>query len=134
MAGCAPHFTSLESPTLLCPKLCPSHSVPEQAQSGTRPDCPELCPEALSIINCVRSGTVRDSPPRVPECRFSPGTVWDTHRVSQTMPKHGLGQGIRVSQTMLSPQARFGTRAECPRPCPGMVWDKAMACPELCST
>ncbi|KAI8482820.1 hypothetical protein Bbelb_394820 [Branchiostoma belcheri] len=61
-------------------------------------------------------------------------TVWDTRRVSQTMPKHGLGQGIRVSQTMLSPQARFGTRAECLRPCPSMVWDKAMACPELCST
>ncbi|KAI8487312.1 hypothetical protein Bbelb_351100 [Branchiostoma belcheri] len=47
------------------------------------------------------------------------------------MPKHGLGQGIRVSQTVLSPQARFGTRAECPRPCPNMVWDKAIACPEL---
>ncbi|KAI8494487.1 hypothetical protein Bbelb_277130 [Branchiostoma belcheri] len=55
------------------------------------------------------------------------GTVWDTRRVSQTMPKHGLGQGIRVSQAMPSPQAQFGTRAECPRPCPGMVWDKAMA-------
>ncbi|KAI8506833.1 hypothetical protein Bbelb_152720 [Branchiostoma belcheri] len=47
------------------------------------------------------------------------------------MPKHGLGQGIRVSQTVLSPQARFGTRIQCPRPCPGMVWDKAIACPEL---
>ncbi|KAI8488918.1 hypothetical protein Bbelb_334360 [Branchiostoma belcheri] len=42
-----------------------------------------------------------------------------------------LGQGIRVSRTVLSPQARSGTHAECPRPCPGMVSDKAIACPEL---
>ncbi|KAI8485036.1 hypothetical protein Bbelb_372820 [Branchiostoma belcheri] len=94
------------------------------AQNGTRPDCPEPYPEALSIIKCVRSGTVLDSPPRVSECRFSPRTVWDTRRVSQTVLGHGLGQGTRVSQTVLSPQARLGTRAECPRPCPSMVWDK----------
>ncbi|KAI8516318.1 hypothetical protein Bbelb_048990 [Branchiostoma belcheri] len=95
----------------MCPKLCPSHSVPERSQNGTQPDCPEPCRKCC---------TVMDSPPRVPECRFSPGTVWDTRRVSQTMRKHILGQGIRVSRTVLSPQAQFGTRAECHRPCPGM--------------
>ncbi|KAI8500660.1 hypothetical protein Bbelb_214780 [Branchiostoma belcheri] len=98
---------------LLCPKPCLSQTVPERAQNGTQPDCPEPCPEVLSIIvigdNQARFGT---RPSRVPNCAQSPGTVWDTHRVSQTMPRHGLGQGTvwdthRVSQTM---QARFGTK------------------------
>ncbi|KAI8498259.1 hypothetical protein Bbelb_242030 [Branchiostoma belcheri] len=60
--------------------------------------------------------------------------------------QNGLGHGIRVSRTVLSPQARghvpsvpdrvrarFGTLGACPRPCSGMVWDKAIACPELCA-
>ncbi|KAI8482574.1 hypothetical protein Bbelb_397220 [Branchiostoma belcheri] len=114
------HFRAQFGTVRLCPVLCPLRHGMGRAQNGTQPDCPKLCPGVLSII--------------VIECRFSPGTVWDTRRVSQTMPKHGLGQGIRVSRTVLSPQARFGTRAECPRPCPGMVWDKAIACPEMCST
>ncbi|KAI8509470.1 hypothetical protein Bbelb_133180 [Branchiostoma belcheri] len=81
---------------LLCPKLCPSHSVPERAQNGTQPDCPEPCPE-------------------------SPGTVRDTRRVSQTVPGHGLGQGNccvpnrALSQTMpghgLGHTARVPNRA-----------------------
>ncbi|KAI8484434.1 hypothetical protein Bbelb_378670 [Branchiostoma belcheri] len=116
-----PLITITSSRCLLCPEPCPSHSVPERAQNGTQPDCPGPCPEALSIIviggnlqncTCVRSGTVLDSPPRVPECRFSPGTVWDTRRVSPGT----VWDTRRVSQTM-----------------PSMVWDKASACPELCS-
>ncbi|KAI8482146.1 chloride channel [Branchiostoma belcheri] len=71
-----PHAMNEE--TLLCPKPCLSQTVPERAQNGTQPDCPEPCPE-----NCARSGTVRDSP------RVSQNV--DTRRVSQTMPRHGLG-------------------------------------------
>ncbi|KAI8488063.1 hypothetical protein Bbelb_341810 [Branchiostoma belcheri] len=51
--------------------------------NGTQPDCPEPCPEVLSII--VIGGT-----------------------------RHGLGQDHRVSRTVLSPQARFGTHTERP--------------------
>ncbi|KAI8483387.1 hypothetical protein Bbelb_388500 [Branchiostoma belcheri] len=69
--------------------------------------------------------------PRVSQNVDLPQARFGTRRVSQTMPKHGLGKGIRVSRTVLSSQARFRTRAECPRPCQGMVWDKAIACPEL---
>ncbi|KAI8489003.1 Amyloid protein-binding protein 2, partial [Branchiostoma belcheri] len=56
-----------------------SQTVPGRAQNGTQHDCPEPCPEVLSII--VIGGT-----------------------------RHGLGQGHRVSRTVLSPRARFGTR------------------------
>ncbi|KAI8514167.1 hypothetical protein Bbelb_084910 [Branchiostoma belcheri] len=35
---------------LLCPKPCLSQTVPGRAQNGTQPDCPEPCPEVLSII------------------------------------------------------------------------------------
>ncbi|KAI8482821.1 hypothetical protein Bbelb_394830 [Branchiostoma belcheri] len=45
--------------------------------------CPKLCP--------VRHGSGQS--PRVPNCTQSEGTVWDTRRVSQIMPRHGLGQG-----------------------------------------
>ncbi|KAI8496773.1 hypothetical protein Bbelb_254280 [Branchiostoma belcheri] len=50
-------------------------------------------------------------------------------------PHVAAHKAIRLHEENVDfPQARFGTRAECPRPCPGMVWDKAVACPELCST
>ncbi|KAI8511943.1 hypothetical protein Bbelb_110430 [Branchiostoma belcheri] len=63
---------------------------------------------------------------------FGQGTVWDTRKLSQTMPGHSLGQGIRVSQIVLSSRARFGTRAECPKPCPSTIWDTRAECPKPC--
>ncbi|KAI8490967.1 hypothetical protein Bbelb_313860 [Branchiostoma belcheri] len=74
----------------------------KRAQNGTRPDCPEPYPEALSIINCVRC-----------QARF-----WIVPCVSQNVD---------------FPHARFGIRAECPKPCLDTVWDKGPACPKLCS-
>ncbi|KAI8511923.1 hypothetical protein Bbelb_110230 [Branchiostoma belcheri] len=56
-------------------------------------------------------------------------TEWDKALVCPELcpVRHGsrIRDSPRVSQTVLSPEARFGTRAVCPKPCPGMVWDKA---------
>ncbi|KAI8496774.1 scavenger receptor [Branchiostoma belcheri] len=50
---------------------------------GQGPCVSRVCP--------IRHGSGQSS--RVPECRFTPSTVWDTRRVSQTVPRHGLEQG-----------------------------------------
>ncbi|KAI8507085.1 hypothetical protein Bbelb_155240 [Branchiostoma belcheri] len=52
--------------------------------------CSELCP--------VRHGSGQS--PRFPDCRLAPGTVWDTRRVSQTVPRHCLGQGTDWDTTI----------------------------------
>ncbi|KAI8486033.1 hypothetical protein Bbelb_361330 [Branchiostoma belcheri] len=132
--------------------LVPNHA---RARSGTLSACPEPClgtkhslghADALSqtvlghglghkrvsqtvlgenLHSGTRGGLARTVPDRT---QFSTRTEWDGHSLGHNT-WHDLGQGIRVSRTVLSPQARFETRDECPRPCPGMVRDKIIACP-----
>ncbi|KAI8491270.1 hypothetical protein Bbelb_309030 [Branchiostoma belcheri] len=81
------------------------------AQNGAQPDCPEPCLEVLSIIviGGTRHGLGQGLYLHVQNCAQSPGTFWDMHRVSQTVPVHGLGQGT------VWDKAQFGMDPACPR-------------------
>ncbi|KAI8484875.1 hypothetical protein Bbelb_374720 [Branchiostoma belcheri] len=105
-------------PNRACPKPCLSQTVPVPNRACPKPCLPQTMPER------TQNGTQHNSPEPCPE-------VLSIIVIGGA--RHGLGQGHRVSRTVLCPQARFCTRAECPKPCPGIVWDKAIACPELCS-
>ncbi|KAI8484952.1 hypothetical protein Bbelb_373590 [Branchiostoma belcheri] len=70
-------------PNRACSKPCLSQTVPARAQNGTQPDCPEPCPEVLSII--VIGGTRHDlgQGHRVSRPVLSPQARFGT--------RHGLG-------------------------------------------
>ncbi|KAI8505870.1 hypothetical protein Bbelb_162230 [Branchiostoma belcheri] len=79
-------------PNRACPKPCLSQTVPGWAQNGTQHDCPEPCPEVLSIIviggtrNGLGQGHHVSRTVLSPQARFGtraecpkpcPGMVWD---------------------------------------------------------
>ncbi|KAI8516751.1 hypothetical protein Bbelb_053320 [Branchiostoma belcheri] len=72
--------------------------------------CPKPC-LSQTVLERAQNGTQPDCPKSCPEA-LSIIVIGGT--------RHDLGQGIRVSRTVLSPQARFETCDECPKPCLGM--------------